>query len=639
MKTLTLKAERMDIGILREESGIRAAVDDLCRDIKKVLGRRPPIKTGRGVITVTMDGKLEAETHRIRTTGEGVEIAGGDETGTIHGIYEFAHRHLGVDPLWYWKGVEPGRREAVEIAEGEERSEKPVFRHRGWFLNDEDLLSHWKPESGRRFTEWPGREETLKKEFTWDNYERRLLEYYTPVTPPEVMEMVYEALLRLGGNLVIPASFVDVMNPAEAELVRAAARRGLRVSQHHVEPMGVSHFAYETWAAKQGERAEFSYRQAPETMRRAWRAYAEKWQEVAGGKIIWQMGLRGRGDRALWDHDPEAKAKAGEFITRALWDQWEILRELEPNPQATLTLWAEGAELIAQRAVKPPEGVTLVFADSGRTQEMQEDFHKFPRGGKRTFGIYYHPAVWPMGPHLVQGQRPEKTARVLRSAAEKGDTEYGILNVCNIREHVAGIAAGMQVLRNPAGWEGEEVFLNAWSPALKPQYAKLWESMVELGGEQILHDGWAYSACRRMREQLEKNESQSHEVLPTKEISIEELKARLRAASEKLDGLAAEGYPAGLSARERMLHDMQITAQAAILGGLYKCLTALMESPNNPPALQEACAALDEAMALRKCAEQGEWKGWYRGDIKENLPQLREQIAALGEGRLREFQE
>ena len=50
--------------------------------------------------------------------------------------------------------------------------------------------------------------------------------------------MVLETAVRLGINLIIPASFVDIHNPPEENLIRMAVERGLYVSQHHVEPLG-----------------------------------------------------------------------------------------------------------------------------------------------------------------------------------------------------------------------------------------------------------------------------------------------------------------------------------------------------------------------------------------------------------------
>ena len=51
-------------------------------------------------------------------------------------------------------------------------------------------------------------------------------------------------------NLVIPASFLDIDNPPEKMLADCVARRGIYLSQHHLEPLGVSHFTLENYCKK-----------------------------------------------------------------------------------------------------------------------------------------------------------------------------------------------------------------------------------------------------------------------------------------------------------------------------------------------------------------------------------------------------
>jgi hypothetical protein len=34
-------------------------------------------------------------------------------------------------------------------------SSKPTFKYRGWFINDEDLLTEWYESSGRRNIDYP----------------------------------------------------------------------------------------------------------------------------------------------------------------------------------------------------------------------------------------------------------------------------------------------------------------------------------------------------------------------------------------------------------------------------------------------------------------------------------------------------
>ncbi|MDQ8206346.1 glycosyl hydrolase 115 family protein [Coraliomargarita sp. SDUM461003] len=283
------------------------------------------------------------------------------------------------------------------------------------------------------------------------------------------------------------------MHPPEADMIRAAIRRGLYVSQHHIEPLGVSHFAYESWWARQGKSPEFSYRQESDAMRTCWRAYAERWQAIAGEQLIWQVGLRGRGDRPLWNHDPKAQARAGEFIASALEGQMAIIRSIDPRPKppATLTLWYEGAKLISKGQLKAPKGVSYIFADHSRTQEMQDDFLTLPRESERPRGYYYHVAVWSMGPHLVSGPPPEKIARTVQQLVEKGDTYYALLNVSNLREHTMGTAVWTQQVWQPEPLTNQ-AFLKQWSsPELAPLHAAFLDSIPQFQPEWRFYDGSA----------------------------------------------------------------------------------------------------------------------------------------------------
>ncbi len=52
---------------------------------------------------------------------------------------------LGVDPLYSWTGRTPTRRTEVVVSENYAHTEGARFHYRGWFLNDEDLLTGWTP--------------------------------------------------------------------------------------------------------------------------------------------------------------------------------------------------------------------------------------------------------------------------------------------------------------------------------------------------------------------------------------------------------------------------------------------------------------------------------------------------------------
>ena len=161
----------------------------------------------------------ETEAYMVQVQDGQVIIAGYDTLGTVFGIYAFSGKVLGVNPMYRMNDLLPKRNEQFYIEDTCFFSEPHKIRFRGWFLNDEDLLSDFKEDHGRR------------------NIDYR---FYQNVMKPDVLDTILETALRLEINLIIPSSFVDIANPAEEELIKAVCRRGLYISQHHVEPMGVS---------------------------------------------------------------------------------------------------------------------------------------------------------------------------------------------------------------------------------------------------------------------------------------------------------------------------------------------------------------------------------------------------------------
>ena len=446
-----------------EPECVRLAAEDLVSDTQKITGKAPALVRraedcgANSVVLASLDrpesaalleklapgfgdrlkGKWEA--YRVETVGSRLIIAGSDQRGTMFGLYAFIEKYLGVDPLHFWSSRPPLRRptlvwDDVRIVSGE-----PTFKFRGWFINDEDLLTEWKDSGGKRQIDYP---------------------YYGQVVNREVMRAVAEALVRSRFNLIIPASFVDILNPPEEALVQECARRGVFVSQHHVEPLGVSAFSYFNYWKKRGKDLKYSYFSHPTEVREVWRVYAEKW--AAYPNVIWQLGLRGIADRPMWLADPntpQSDADRGRLISEAMAAQVKILDEVCPRQPRYLstTLWAEGSALNQQGLLTIPEGTIVVFADNSPGWKWQRDFYSTPRNPQNTYGVYYHHGLIGSGPHLAQVPSPQKTFECLKTAVEQGAGTYAIFNVGNIREFVLGIDATAKMT-----WRMDSFAPDAW---------------------------------------------------------------------------------------------------------------------------------------------------------------------------------
>jgi hypothetical protein len=430
-----------------EPEFVRLAAEDLASDVAKITGRKPEVVVGGraagACVAVATKAGGAWESYRVEAEGGRLVIEGGDARGTMFGVYAFAERYLKVDPLGFWSGREPERRAELSWPEVSLREGAPSFKFRGWFINDEDLLTEWMAGGGKRDIDYP---------------------FYGQVVNVKAMEAVAEALVRSRFNLIIPASFVDILNPPEAALVEACARRGVFVSQHHVEPMGVSAFSYFNYWKARGKDLKYSYFSHPAEVREVWRAYAQKWAAVPN--VIWQLGLRGVADRPMWQADPDvpqADADRGRIISEAMAAQVKILDEVCPGAPRLMstTLWAEGSVLNQKGHLEIPEGAIVVFADNSPGWQWPRDFYETPRDPRNAYGVYYHHALIGSGPHLAQAVPPHKTYEMMRLAQEKGAGAYAIFNVSNIREFVLGIGATAAMTWRMDGHD-PDAWLDGW---------------------------------------------------------------------------------------------------------------------------------------------------------------------------------
>lgn len=82
------------------------------------------------------------------------------------------------------------------------------------------------------------------------------------------------------------------------------------------------------------------------------------------------------------------------------------------------------------------EDVTMVFADTAPTQLYGDEYDLVPREKDGKYGIYYHLQYYGCGPHLVPQTGLKKLYYNMKRVYNKGDTDYFIMNVSNVREFV-----------------------------------------------------------------------------------------------------------------------------------------------------------------------------------------------------------
>lgn len=243
-------------------------------------------------------------------------LTAGDVLGFIYGLLEISRRFLGVQPFWFWNDQQFVPQASVDIPEDFCLESAPfAVKRRGWFVNDEVLIHAWKVDR--------------RAERPW--------------------EMVFEALLRCGGNMVIPGT--DRNSKKYRDL---AAGMGLIITHHHAEPLGAEMFAraYPELLA--------SYAEYPEKFRELWKRALE---EQANCEVVWNLGFRGQGDRPFWEDDPRyATPEArGELMGRLIREQYQLVQDRFPGAVCATNLYGETSIGIDQIKNDVNIGVAVVI--------------------------------------------------------------------------------------------------------------------------------------------------------------------------------------------------------------------------------------------------------------------------------------
>ncbi|WP_058306254.1 glycosyl hydrolase 115 family protein [Gracilibacillus massiliensis] len=390
---------------------VQYAIDMLKRDMDKRLDSSAKIKANDNTvidIDYVVEPKKEKWEQFIITFSningmKTMHIRGSDELGVIYGILYVSKIYLRIDPFWFWADLPIEKIDYVSIPMKKFTSKQPKVRYRGWFLNDEVCLIGWKKE-------------------------------YPPTK--EVWFPVFEALLRCGGNMVIPGTDL----PRNGIHFDLASELGLWVTHHHAEPLGAEMFKRE-FPDKQA-----SYTLYPELYESLWEEAIQKQKDK---KIIWVLSFRGQGDEPFWKQDPsyDTPEKRGRLISQVIHRQLEMVKKHVKNPECCVALYGEISELYKNGHIKLPEGVIKVWADNGygkmvSRRNNNEDFRipSMPEGGSEgKQGIYYHVTfhdlqasnhltMFPASPNIIKHE--------LENVMEYGGDDYFLINAGNIRMHL-----------------------------------------------------------------------------------------------------------------------------------------------------------------------------------------------------------
>lgn len=377
---------------------VQYAVGALRRDLAKVFA---PSAAAGCPICLEQEA-LPPEIYRLYVAGGALHVAAGSERGFIYGLFEISRRFLGVQPFWFWNDQPFEPKSGTALPEDFVLQSTPArVRYRGWFVNDETLLSHWKVE---RRADLP-------------------------------FVMVFETLLRCGGNLVIPGTGQN------GRLYRqTAADMGLILTHHHAEPLGADMFAH----AYPELEPKFSL--YPEKFRALWQQGIDAQK---GMEVVWNVGFRGQGDRPFWEDDPayDTPQKRGALISALIREQYELVRQAVPQAVCCTNLYGETMELYRQGCLDLPADLIKIWADNGYgkmvSRRQNNDDPRVPalppQGDGGAHGVYYHASFYDLqaASHITMlPNSAELVCRELAAALARGADDYWVVNCSNVKPHV-----------------------------------------------------------------------------------------------------------------------------------------------------------------------------------------------------------
>ena len=619
LKNFVLKEKQSIVFLIENEAqnkAVSSALESLSEDLTGVLDISVK-KSGSVTFIFKISQAIGREQYSLKFADDAITFIGGDTLGLMWGIYDFCENVLGVNPFRKFLDLSYKKKTEVNILEVE-ISKTPRFKYRGWFFNDEDYLTGWRTPSGKRNVDYL---------------------FYSNIMNHETVDELIEAILRCRLNLMIPSSFTDIEKSADEENIKRITDRGLYVSQHHIEPLGVSRFTFEDYFRRKGLDAQPSYYAAPDDYDEVWRYYVKKWAKYKN--VIWQVGLRGKVDRPVWLDDPNIESSeefGGKLISKAVAHQLSIIKEVtgNENPIVTMTLWEEGAELYRKGYLTVPDGVIIVFTNWPRTQLMRPDFRQIERNPHHKYGAYHHVGSFCAGPHAVQGQKLDAMRKLFDTIDQKGDNEFLISNVQNLREVVFG-ANVMSKLAFSDKISEEQIAKN-WCRSILPEKADELYSLYKefydtfpvnrwddytLEGTTFWFDGFVrlaglYAIDNYMKNIWDEGFSPERSVAYPKE--MKDSFSRWCITCKKI-----EEFMCDLEDDAKIFVKDNLYVQANIMRILSEwayLVNHAIESDRNgehksaSDEITKAIAVLNEVFSFLSAAEHGKFEGWYNLEDK-----------------------
>ena len=437
-------------------NAVKHAVRILQRDIRKRLQSSGHEKN---TIQLNVKPELGSEEFFVDVT-DTIHVYANDELGFVYGLLYISEHFLGIQPFWFWMDQRIEKTNAISVAYGQYRLPKPIIKYRGWFVNDEVLIMKWRI-NGDSTEPW---------------------------------RMVFEALLRCGGNMVIPGT--DQNSKKYRQL---ASEMGLWITHHHVEPLGAEMFT------RVYPDIEPNYTEHPELFHELWTEGIKAQKDM---KVIWTLGFRGQGDCPFWSNDSSGRfdtpAKRGKLISDVIELQRQLVKNYVDDPVFCTNLYGEIMELYEAGHITLSDDIIPISADNGygKMVTRRRDNHtvrisSIPKHPTGRGGIYYHVSFYDLqaANHITMlPNSVDFVDRELTEVIDKRMTDYWLVNCSNIRPHAYFLDAvrkkwfGQTVSDESHSREFTDTYFNDHKE-IAGVYRDYHKYMIAYGGEEDEHAG------------------------------------------------------------------------------------------------------------------------------------------------------
>lgn len=453
-----------------EAGPVLRAVEDLQRDLKKVLGSDSPrldsVPADPNAAAIVIAGPASGgkkagdastgpEAHAIEVRGQQVILRGADVRGTIYAIYSFSDRFLDIPPWWFWARWEPARRPYIDVpADTALRWNSPQVKWRAWFPNDTDLLSPWIQR------DYAGR---------WN--------------------LVVETMLRLKLNTLDIGEFFD----DNIRKARVPRDRGLVITTSHHAPLGASLKNWDRFWKARGRATPTLSLTDTASLEDFWRHHIDLARRERLD-MVWTIGFRGDGDKGFFKTFADAPADdAGraKVVEQMLHRQIALLKQAtgEAQPPMRTILYDECSYYVGAGLLEPPNEPSLIwnFVAARRDHFPAADLMRYRGGASRPLGYYFNIQFTSTGSHLAEGEGPwkmEKNFRLL--LARSPNLVFSVVNSGNTREFPLSLHAHAQMMWNLHFDSDQYVqeFCRRYWGSQSPQVAKLYREFLDAYWQQ-----------------------------------------------------------------------------------------------------------------------------------------------------------